>query len=49
VEDAAAFIGHRPQSSGDASWAICRNRGHLCMWDDQAFYFRALSDFLSSV
>jgi proline iminopeptidase len=26
--------------------AICPNGSHLCMWDDQAFYFRHLLDFL---
>jgi proline iminopeptidase len=33
----------------NASSVICPNGSHLCMWDDQAFYFRHLLDFLHSV
>jgi len=32
----------------NASSAICPNGSHLCMWDDQAFYFQALLGFLTS-
>ena len=30
-------------------YAYCPNGSHLCMWDDQAAYFRQLLDFLRSV
>lgn len=33
----------------NASSAICPNGSHLCMWDDQAVYFRHLLAFLKSV
>jgi proline iminopeptidase len=33
----------------NASSVICPNGSHLCMWDDQAFYFKHLLDFLHSV
>jgi proline iminopeptidase len=33
----------------NASSFICPNGSHLCMWDDQAFYFSHLLDFLRSV
>lgn len=32
-----------------ASSAICPNGSHLCMWDDQAFYFDHLLKFLQTV
>lgn len=28
---------------------ICPNGSHLCMWDDQAFYFEHLLEFLQSI
>lgn len=33
----------------NASSVICENGSHLCMWDDQAFYFKNLINFLHSV
>jgi proline iminopeptidase len=33
----------------NASSFICRQGSHLCMWDDQAFYFENLLKFLHSV
>ena len=33
----------------NASSFICPNGSHLCMWDDQAFYFQHLLNFLHSV
>lgn len=33
----------------NASSVICPNGSHLCMWDDQAFYFQHLLAFLHSV
>jgi proline iminopeptidase len=33
----------------NASSVICPNGSHLCMWDDQAFYFQHLINFLHSV
>jgi proline iminopeptidase len=33
----------------NATSAICPNGSHLCMWDDQAVYFRYLLDFLRGV
>jgi proline iminopeptidase len=33
----------------NANSAICPNGSHLCMWDDQAFYFDHLLRFLRSV
>ena len=33
----------------NATSHICPNGSHLCMWDDQADYFRALIPFLKSV
>src|SRR5579863_1417522 len=33
----------------NASSFICQQGGHLCMWDDQAFYFENLLKFLHSV
>jgi proline iminopeptidase len=33
----------------NASSVICPNGSHLCMWDDQAFYFKNLLSFLHSV
>ena len=33
----------------NATSAICPNGSHLCMWDDQAVYFRGLLAFLRSV
>lgn len=33
----------------NASSFICPNGSHLCMWDDQALYFRHLINFLHSV
>ncbi len=33
----------------NASSVICPNGSHLCMWNDQAFYFKHLLDFLRSV
>ena len=33
----------------NAASAICQNGSHLCMWDDQAVYFRQLLGFLRSV
>lgn len=33
----------------NASSAICTNGSHLCMWDDQAAYFRHLLGFLQTV
>jgi len=32
----------------NASSAICPNGSHLCLWDDQAVYFRYLLEFLRS-
>jgi proline iminopeptidase len=32
-----------------ATAAICPNGSHMCMWDDQAFYFRHLLEFLNAV
>ncbi|RRA49296.1 proline iminopeptidase-family hydrolase [Acidipila sp. EB88] len=34
---------------GNASSIICENGSHLCMWDDQAFYFQHLLAFLETV
>lgn len=31
------------------SYAYCPNGSHLCMWDDQAVYFRQLTAFLQTV
>ena len=33
----------------NARSVICPNGSHLCMWDDQEFYFRHLIEFLHSV
>jgi proline iminopeptidase len=33
----------------NATAAICPNGSHMCMWDDQAFYFRHLLEFLNIV
>ena len=33
----------------NATSFICPNGSHLCMWDDQAFYFQHLLAFLHSV
>ncbi len=33
----------------NASAVICPNGSHMCMWDDQAFYFRHLLEFLKTV
>ena len=33
----------------DARSVICPNGSHLCMWDDQAFYFERLLEFLRSI
>jgi proline iminopeptidase len=33
----------------NASSVVCPNGSHLCMWDDQAFYFNNLLNFLRSV
>jgi proline iminopeptidase len=33
----------------NASSFICQQGSHLCMWDDQAFYFENLLKFLHSV
>jgi proline iminopeptidase len=33
----------------NATSAICPNGSHLCMWDDQAVYFRHLLEFLRAV
>jgi proline iminopeptidase len=33
----------------DATSFVCPNGSHLCMWDDQAFYFKNLLNFLHSV
>jgi proline iminopeptidase len=33
----------------NATSAICPNGSHLCMWDDQAIYFRHLLSFLHSI
>jgi proline iminopeptidase len=33
----------------NATNAYCSNGSHLCMWDDQASYFRQLLKFLHSV
>jgi proline iminopeptidase len=33
----------------NASYAFCPNGSHLCMWDDQAIYFKKLLDFLHAV
>jgi proline iminopeptidase len=33
----------------NATSVICPNGSHLCMWDDQAVYFRHLVEFLKSV
>ena len=33
----------------NASSFICPNGSHLCMWDDQALYFKHLINFLHSV
>jgi proline iminopeptidase len=33
----------------NATTAICPNGSHMCMWDDQAFYFRHLLEFLNTV
>lgn len=33
----------------NASNAFCPNGSHMCMWDDQAVYFKQLLDFLKSV
>lgn len=33
----------------NATAAICPNGSHMCMWDDQAFYFRHLLEFLNTV
>jgi proline iminopeptidase len=30
-------------------YAYCPNGSHLCMWDDQAVYFKNLIEFLHSV
>ena len=32
----------------NASSFICQQGSHLCMWDDQAFYFENLLKFLHS-
>jgi proline iminopeptidase len=32
----------------NATAAICPNGSHMCMWDDQAFYFRHLLEFLNT-
>jgi proline iminopeptidase len=34
---------------GDARCVICPNGSHLDLWDDQAFYFQHLLEFLGSV
>jgi proline iminopeptidase len=33
----------------NASYAFCPGGSHLCMWDDQAVYFKHLLDFLRAV
>jgi proline iminopeptidase len=33
----------------NARFAYCPNGSHLCMWDDQAVYFRHLLDFLKAL
>jgi proline iminopeptidase len=33
----------------NASSFVCPNGSHLCMWDDQDFYFKHLLNFLHSV
>jgi proline iminopeptidase len=33
----------------NATAAICPNGSHMCMWDDQAFYFSHLLEFLNTV
>jgi proline iminopeptidase len=33
----------------DAESAICPNGSHMCMWDDQAYYFERLVGFLKKV
>jgi proline iminopeptidase len=33
----------------NATAAICPKGSHMCMWDDQAFYFRHLLEFLNTV
>jgi proline iminopeptidase len=33
----------------NASYALCPNGSHLCMWDDQAVYFKNLLDYLHSI
>jgi len=33
----------------DGRSVICPNGSHLCMWDDQAFYFEHLLEFLRSI
>jgi proline iminopeptidase len=33
----------------DARSVICPNGSHLCMWDDQAFYFEHLLEYLRSI
>ncbi|WP_433973760.1 proline iminopeptidase-family hydrolase [Tunturiibacter lichenicola] len=33
----------------NATSVICQNGSHMCMWDDQAFYFEHLIKFLHSV
>jgi proline iminopeptidase len=33
----------------DAAYAYCPDGSHLCMWDDQAIYFKHLLDFLHAV
>jgi proline iminopeptidase len=33
----------------NARSAICPTGSHLCMWDDQAFYFQHLLEFLNSL
>ena len=32
-----------------ATSAICPNGSHMCMWDDQAYYFEHLLGFLKAV
>ncbi|TWI65405.1 proline iminopeptidase [Pseudoduganella lurida] len=37
------------QAMGRATAVVCPNGSHLCMWDDQAFYFQRLLAFLKTV
>jgi proline iminopeptidase len=44
-EDMKRMAGLMP----NASYAFCPNGSHMCMWDDQAVYFKQLLQFLHGV